>query len=180
VSINDVPFGAMSYAINSMLSGARALQPGQAPGPQGKTCLSDIPDGLSNTILYAEKYARCSNRTMALPFREGGAAWAYCTSPAFPWLPPPMDLPMKGFQPGFAIAALRNFGAPHAIGPESKFQVQPRPDNCDPTRASTAHAGGIQVGLVGGSVRTLSRDMNEKIWWALVTPRGGELIGSDW
>ena len=34
---------------------------------------------------------------------------------------------------------------PDAIGPGSRFQVQPTPflGNCDPTRASTAHAGGI-------------------------------------
>jgi hypothetical protein len=177
--INDVPFGAMSYAINSQLSAARALHPSQAPGPQGKTPLSDIPDGLSSTILYAEKYARCSNTTLALPFREGGAAWAYCTSPAFPWLPPPMDPPLKGFQPGFAITALANLGAPQATGPRSKFQVQPTPGNCDPTRASTPHAR-INVALADCSVRSLSRDMNEKIWWALVTPRNDELIGSDW
>jgi prepilin-type N-terminal cleavage/methylation domain-containing protein len=180
VMINGVPFGATSYGSNSMLTAARATQQGRAPGPQGKTCLSEITDGLSNTILYAEKYARCSNTTMAPAFRDGGSAWAYCTSPAFPWLPPPMNQPLKGFQPGFAIAALPNFGAPNAIGSGSKFQVQPRPDNCDPTRASTPHAGGIQVGLVDGSVRTLTRGMSSDTWWHAVTPSGGEILGADW
>ena len=73
-----------------------------------------------------------------------------------------MTLPGKAFQPGFAIPALASRGAPDAIGPGSKFQVQPTPflGNCDPTRASTAHAGGIQVGLADGSVRTLAPRMS--------------------
>ena len=80
-------------------------------------------------------------------FRDGGTAWAYCTALPFAWQPPPMTWPGKAFQPGFAIAALANLGAPDAIGPGSRFQVQPREGNCDPTRASTSHPGGIVVGL---------------------------------
>jgi prepilin-type N-terminal cleavage/methylation domain-containing protein len=175
VTINGFSFGASSYAPNAMV-----IAPN---GPQGKARIpADIPDGTSNTILHAEKYARCSNTTMAPAFRDGGTAWAYCTSTFFPWLPPPMNLPPKPFQPGFAIAALVARGAPNAIGPGSKFQVQPSPflANCDPTRAATAHTGGIQVGLADGSVRTLAPSMSGETWWAAVTPRGGEVLGSDW
>jgi prepilin-type N-terminal cleavage/methylation domain-containing protein len=173
VTINGVPFGASSYAGNAMV--------GSPNGPQGKVRLAEITDGTSNTILHAEKYARCSNTTMAPAFTDGGTAWAFCTSPLFPWLPPPMNPPARGFQPGFAIAALAARGAPDAIGPASKFQVQPNPflGNCDPTRASTPHASGIRVGLTDGSVRTLSPSMSHATWWAALTPRGGEVLGSD-
>jgi hypothetical protein len=73
-------------------------------------------------------------------------------------------------------------GAPNAIGEGSRFQVQPTPflGNCDPTRASTSHASGIQVGLVDGSVRTLAPTMSGPTWWAAVTPREGDVMGSDW
>src|SRR5262249_10537061 len=126
VTINGASFGASSYAPN-----ARAIAPN---GPQGKTCLTDILDGTSNTILHAEKCARCSKTTMAPAFQDGGTAWAYCASDFFPWLPPPMDSPPKPFAPGFGIAAFVARGAPNAIGPGSKFQVQPSPflGNCDP------------------------------------------------
>jgi len=177
VMVDGVPFGALSYAGNAMIFGHN-----NPPGPQGKTRIADITDGLSNTILHAEKYARCSNTTMAPAFQDGGTAWAYCTSLVFPWQPPPMNPPYKGFGPGFCIAAFAARGAPNAIGPGSIFQVQPTPflGNCDPTRASTPHAGGILVGLADGSVRTLAPSMSGETWWAAVTPRGGEVLGSDW
>jgi hypothetical protein len=87
-----------------------------------------------------------------------------------------------GFGPGFAIRGFVAIGAPDAIGEGSIFQVQPTPflGNCDPTRASTAHAGGILVALVDGSVRTLARSMSGATWWVAVTPAGGEVLGSDW
>jgi prepilin-type N-terminal cleavage/methylation domain-containing protein len=172
VSIDGVPFGASCYAPNAML-----ITP---HGPQGKTRLTDILDGTSNTILHAEKYARCSNTTMVPVFRDGGSAWAYTAAPLFPWQPPPMNLPGKAFQGGFCIPALVARGAPNAIGPGSRFQVQPKEGSCDPTRTATAHTGGIVVGLADGSVRSLAPSMSGETWWAAVTPSGGEVLGSDW
>src|SRR5262245_20906316 len=178
VLIGSETFGASSYAPNGLVSGVGP----PTPGPQGRTTLAAITDGTSNTILHAEKYARCSNTTMPAMFQDGGTAWAYCTGLVFPWQPPPMTLPPRAFQPGFAIAALANLGAPNAIGPGSIFQVQPTPflGNCDPTRTATAHPGGIQGGLADGSVRTLAPSMSGTTWWAAVTPAEGEVLGPDW
>jgi prepilin-type N-terminal cleavage/methylation domain-containing protein len=177
VMIDVYRFGAASYAPNGLISG---IAP-PTPGPQGKTQMLDITDGTSNTILHAEKYAHCTNTYMPPAFQNGGTAWAYCTGLVFPWQPPPMNLPPRGaFQPGFAIAALANLGAPNAIRAGSKFQVQPRKGDCDPTRASTAHPGGVVVGLADGSVRTLAPSMSGDTWWAAVTPAGGEVLGPDW
>jgi prepilin-type N-terminal cleavage/methylation domain-containing protein len=178
VTINGFPFGASSYAPNAMVIADRS-----AMSPQGKARIdTDIPDGTSNTILHAEKYARCTKPTMALQFRDGGTAWAYSGAVPFPWQPPPMSPLCPGFTPAFAIRAYAANGAPDATGAGSIFQVRPTPfdGNCDPTRAATAHPGGILVGLADGSVRTLAPTMSGKTWWAAVTPDGGEVLGSDW
>ncbi len=175
VTVNGVSFGASSYAPNALVVAPN--------GPQGKARLTaDIPDGTSNTLLHAEKYARCSNTSMVPAFRDGGTAWAYCASLVFPWLQPPMDLPPQAFGPGFAIPAFAARGAPDAVGEGSRFQVRPTPflGNCDPTRASTAHAAGMLVGLADGSVRTLAPGLSGTTWWAAVTPSGGEVLGPDW
>jgi prepilin-type N-terminal cleavage/methylation domain-containing protein len=171
VMVNGISWGASCYASNSQV-----FSP--IPGdPQGKTRLADIKDGTSNTILYAEKYARCSSTSMSL---DGGSLWAYSVFRDVD-LPPPMNpTPApRPFSPGFAIP----FSLwPNVIGPGSKFQVQPSPflGNCDPTRASTAHAGGMLVCLADGSVRTLAPSLSGDTWWAAVTPSGGEVLGPDW
>jgi prepilin-type N-terminal cleavage/methylation domain-containing protein len=116
---------------------------------------ASIPDGTSNTIGVAEKYARCNNQ---------GTLWAHGQ-----WNP--------GWEPRFNTWANR--------GPSSKFQVQPSPNpattsSCDYNRPASSHTGGMNTMLMDGSVRFLSANISANTWWAACTPAGGETLASDW
>jgi prepilin-type N-terminal cleavage/methylation domain-containing protein/prepilin-type processing-associated H-X9-DG protein len=156
-------WGACSYAGNvqvfCQVNGSEILT-----NPEGKPVLiaSFQPRGTSNTILVAEKYARCTNKA----FPEGGSLWAY-------WL---TNAAIEPLHPCFG-AAWTNY----SHGPGSKFQVRPTPylGNCDPVLASTPHPGGMVVGMGDGHARVLSPDVSGQVWWALCNPKSEEVTGSD-
>ena len=123
---------------------------------------ASFPNGTSNTILVAEKYARCTNYA----FHEGGNFWAY-------WVTGPEVQPLH---PAFAVS-----WTAYSVGPGSRFQVRPSPylGNCDPSLTSTAHEV-MQVGLADGSVRSLSPGISETTWWTACDPRTSNVLGPDW
>jgi len=50
---------------------------------------------------------------------------------------------------------------------------------CDFKRASSPHPGGINIAMADGSVRFLSSGVDAKVWWALCTPAGNEIVPGD-
>jgi prepilin-type N-terminal cleavage/methylation domain-containing protein len=154
-----VPWGGSSYGGNvQVLALCRA--DGKLYDPQGRTRLTDITDGTSNTILFAEKYVRCTDYWV----RDGGSFWAYEVTG-------PLARPLH---PAFAVS-----WTGYSVGPGSHFQTQPRPDQCDPTLAATPHRV-MQVALADGSARALASSISGTTWWAACTPWGGEVLGDDW
>jgi len=61
--------------------------------------------------------------------------------------------------------------------PGKTFQVRPKLDEVDTHILQTPFRAGLTVGLFDGSVRTLSPSINESVFWSLVTPNGGEVVG---
>jgi prepilin-type processing-associated H-X9-DG protein len=45
--------------------------------------------------------------------------------------------------------------------------------------ASSNHAGGVNVGLMDGSVRFIKDSVNQTTWWSIATYAGGEVISAD-
>ncbi len=144
-------WGACSYAGNVQVFARTNPTNGQWISAQNAARMSSILDGTSNTILFAEHYARCRNSFWTV----GGNAWAYYE--------------IRKADPlhaGFAISWLYSA----SIGNASKFQYRPEEDDCDPTRASTPHLGGMPVVMCDCSVHVLNPSISGETWWALVTP----------
>jgi prepilin-type N-terminal cleavage/methylation domain-containing protein/prepilin-type processing-associated H-X9-DG protein len=156
-------WGASCYASNYAVFGGRYDANGNPNRWQGAAVIPDsFPDGTSTTILFAEKYAVCLSGSPRHSYK-GGSLWAWPNADAT-------------FSPTFA--SFNN-------GPASLFQTRPTNDEihmeslCDPSRASTAHSGGMQVCMADGSVRLLAATIGPNLWWALCTPAGNETIAAD-
>jgi prepilin-type N-terminal cleavage/methylation domain-containing protein len=77
-SVNGVVFGAASYAINAQVADG-VLQNGHLV--RGATTLEAIPDGTSNTVLFAERMAFCSGPNYPSPsasprLAAGSVTWS--------------------------------------------------------------------------------------------------------
>jgi prepilin-type N-terminal cleavage/methylation domain-containing protein len=158
-------WGTSSYAVNFLIFG-QVDGNYNVLGYQGFSRMpASFPDGTSNTIQFAERYAVCVSNALAL---QRACLWDWWESPGI--------VPGHDYYPSFAQATSNGDN----LGPGSLFQVRPAQGNCDASRASTPHIGGMQVTLVDGSVRTLSAGMSGTTWWAACTPASGEVLGNDW
>jgi prepilin-type N-terminal cleavage/methylation domain-containing protein len=140
-------------------------------------------DGQSNTIVLAEKYARCDGSGS-----PGGTWWMRGVFHGQQGDPGGQDDSYPGDRLSAVFAGgVGNDNVHWLQGPQSKFQVQPRKPTansasggqCDRRLASTPHTV-MTVALGDGSVRGVAGDIDPAVWSALLTPAGGEVINSDW
>jgi prepilin-type N-terminal cleavage/methylation domain-containing protein len=133
---------------------------------QGTKIPAGIGDGTSQTIMFAEKYARCNN---------AGTWWIY-----WGW-----DIWHPSFANTFPYAQSVGPPGPYplAIGPLSKFQVRPDPFRsaiCTPYLTQTGRTSGLLVGMCGASTRNISPGVSGTTWWAACTANMSDLLGTDW
>ena len=157
-------WGASCYGANNYVFGD---PPGGRTYPLGRKDLNaSVPDGLSNTVFFAELYATCGNTGNLLASSTYGSLWADANSV---------------WRPGFNLGTSKGGGGVTTYPAAPKFQVQPHYlNNCNFQVPQTPHTGGILVGLGDGSVRSLSGSVSDVTWQRATDPRDGGVLGNDW
>ncbi|HET6575404.1 MAG TPA: prepilin-type N-terminal cleavage/methylation domain-containing protein [Fimbriiglobus sp.] len=131
-----------------------------------------IPDGTSSTIAYSERYHYCGlyandsrwGHIFPASSAEGRGETRRATFADRGWHD---VLPAKDPATGQTVASVRG----------RTFQVRPSVADADSQVLQTPFPGGLPVALFDGSVRTLSPGIDESVFWSLVTPNGGEVVG---
>jgi hypothetical protein len=128
-----------------------------------------IPDGTSNTCFFTEQFAWCN----------GPQAW----NEANPWFEGSNVLYSHGGdraggdQTGNAGIGI---GLSYPVfGPASNGSPG-TPGACSIFRPCSPHPAGIMVGMADGSARFVPQGISPATWWYIMTPQGGEVLGSDW
>jgi prepilin-type N-terminal cleavage/methylation domain-containing protein len=155
--------GNCSYAVNMLaFSGAPNLN-------------HSFKDGAANTIALAERYARCSARSL----HHFGYLVVISPSSTTPWVSRRATFADKELKDVYPVSAGDQSLSTGSV-PGKTFQVRPSPADCDPSIPQTPHAGGMLTGMVDGSVRTVSGIVLPEVFWSAVTPSGGESIQVNW
>jgi hypothetical protein len=157
-------WAASSYGANNYVFGD---PPNSLPFSLGrKTLPAAVPDGLSNTIAFAEMYGTCGNGGNLHGSSTWGSLWADANDY---WRP--------GFNLGLGKGGYGLADYPPAPPP----QVNPHYiNNCDPMRSQSYHPNGVMVGLMDGSVRFVNGSISPATWANACDPREGNVVGSDW
>jgi prepilin-type processing-associated H-X9-DG protein len=165
-----------------------------------------MPNGTSNTVMFAERYKLCQPTLAAGSFTSPGWAWHPAFSTIFPQGAAAYgyDTPVYGWrdymtffqiQPATGLPADPSFD--HTYSTDSTggvpFQIKPAPQACDYYVTQGAHTGAMNVLLGDGSVRNvraalttgytqqyLGNALTIGTWIAANNPKIKQPLGSDW
>lgn len=130
-----------------------------------------IADGLSHTMGLAEHYFTTCNRRAwrfypdVFPINPGGGhrrttfADAGCGD----------VVPVVNGWPKETTSSI----------PGVTFQAAPRYEDSDDRLLQSSHRAGLLCAMYDGSTRALSPKIRSEVFWALITPRGGEVVVFD-
>lgn len=156
------PLAVSSYAFNAQVFASNFR-------------IATVTDGLSQTIFLSEHYGWNCSGTSFMYVIGSGSSWqpfqpaTFAQGGSVPGRPAPGDYyPITSGTPPTSVAT----GG-------VTFQMQPSVATCDPRLPNATYSGGLQVALGDGSVRVISPTVSGPVFWALVTPNGGEITSLD-
>jgi hypothetical protein len=140
---------------------------------RGMKLSAPFPDGTSNTLAFTEHYHRCGPQKMQFMYMRAGMLPGGARAATF--ADPDQGDPKPVTK-----------GSPSVTGPSfvtmppvATFQIAPTQNACLQIVPQTPHREGMLAALMDGSVRTLSPAIRSQVYWAAVTPSGGEVL-TDW
>jgi prepilin-type N-terminal cleavage/methylation domain-containing protein len=148
-----------SYAGNWQLFGAANWG--------AKFNIGNIPDGSSNTIFFAERFAYA-------PSYGVGNYWSD---------PPALDPAGSATAPyGNGSGTNPLNGSIFAYGANDQLlpQIGIIPVQANPNYAQSAHTGTMQCGMGDGSVRGVGQGVGPTTWQYAQDPADGQVLGADW
>ena len=153
--------GANKWAIGNYAGNFFVFGDRNALSTEGKTRLAMLPDGLSQTCMFTERYGTCGNSGQPNDSSTWGNLWA--------------DSNLR-WRPHFCMNGEEPDAANIASGCDM-FQSQPDwTKNCDHGRAQSIHSGGILVTLCDGSVKSISPVIDTAAWKNLCDPMDGNVV----
>jgi hypothetical protein len=148
-----------SYVVNQQVFGGAPRLPGS------------IPDGTSNTIAISQHYYLTKNRPNKLSylFIENRMVNIYSSTGNIRGgtFADPAELDVVPVTQG-------NPPTTRASRPGVTFQLVPSLDQADGRMLQATQAAGLFTAMFDGSVRTFGPSVSEEVFWAAVTPAGGE------
>jgi prepilin-type N-terminal cleavage/methylation domain-containing protein len=186
----ETGLGITNYAINAQVA-------------NGTTALQQIPDGTSNTVLFAERMGFCTGPNFPFPGAQPNlllSSYTYSfwargprnkTDSPWPdrsgvftpwwWDVPVFDSPLLDpthYGPRSDPNFRQNWNG-GVVNPGG-FQGNTIPSGCDYRRLNALHGPVMNVGLADGSIRSLSSTLSATTWQIACNPKDGLVLPSDW